>query len=700
MRIMFSAWIAIGCLASGWASAWEDYPGFLSPGYAGIEVGDFDGDGSREAVVTGYTGYSWLEMETMLAVLAPGGPGQPLEFQHITRWPTQFKGTLVAAPPDGAADRMAVISGEGATSQILILGGVPVQVLRIVQAPYVSALSGIADVDADGLMDIVALTTINGGWTRYPVVLDFADGAVKWTSAAAATDVAFGQLDGDAALELVTAATPGQVVDGVTHAVEWTYAGGFGERVLVGRFGTGPAIGFVSISRWSGLAQVFQSAPYSPVSEFDVDEVATARIVRLADDGPDRIAIGNGQWGSVTVRDALSGQALITLPNPEHGVSAMAVGDVDGDGHFEMLWGSGLTSSGADVLFAVDLTTLSEDFRQGDEQGPYSALARGDLDGNGSDRVAYLTVSANSGYSGSVLRILDADTGQRLRERINVLDSWGGVPPVLAVGQFDADPQEEILVAGGYLYDGNVALLDGVTLEDQWRVDRNLPAFNGYSVHALALADVNLDGVPDAVVATGAAKLVVLDGRNGNLLWQSVTISGSPYPALVALPVLANRAPLIALSKGQGLYLFDLETHLLVDSISTKADIAALRQWGTEADCRLAALGADAVIGVYSCNSLDLLNEQIAPPDTAFLYPLDADGTRYLVAAGSKFYRIDADGNATAISRDLGRLLNAGNSGIVTPGPNNAYFDVIAGSTYMVTRTRIGEDIIFVGNFD
>ena len=700
MRIRVVAAVALATmLHAGTSLAWEDYPGFHGPGHAGIQVGDFDGNGRSEAAVTGYAAPGFhLGGSQLLAVLDADATGV-LGVRRITMLPTQLTGPLVPAPREGAADRLVAVAGPDAASQVLVLGGVPLRILRTIEAPTLRKVTAIADVDADGHPEMVGLTTISDWGDVYPVVLDYETGAVEWVGDTAATDVGVAQLDGDAARELILAATPGRIVDGVSHAVEWTYPGGFGNTILVGRFGNGADERFATSMQWSSYVQIFQSQPYSPVSEIDTGGVTAAAVVQLGPGGPDQIAIGGRYSGDIRIYDPRTGQALLSFEDPEHDVNALAAGDIDGDGHVEVVHGSGLTNSGTDILRAVDLGTLADDYLQNDEGGPHSAIARGDLQGGGSDQVAYLTLDSDSGYAGSNLYVLDAATGQRLRTRANVLESWTRELPRMAIASLSGAASQDIIIAGGYLYTGMVAVLDGTTLEDRWRVGSYDSVFAEATVRALGIIDASGDGVPDAVVATSAARVVVLDGRDGTVLWQSVTLVGDAPPSIAVFHGSAG-TPQVAVARGAALYVFDLSSHLLVATTKTVDLVSGLWQWGDGATCRLAALDQAGIVGFHRCDTLAREGQRLMPEGTTFFRPLDAQANRFIAASGAYLYEVAADGAAIPMSGALGGQLGSENQGVLRAEPDGQHFDLLIGSDYMATRIRVGLDALFADGFD
>ncbi len=700
--LALTAAIVASLLGADAARAWEHYPGIASPGRAGIQIGDFNGDGKLEALVTGHTspGYfdGWSPLQ-LLAVLNAGPAGR-LDVRQVSLLPVDLIGPLVPAPRQGAADRLAAVAGGGADGQVVILGAVPPRILRTIEAPLLRKVAAIADVDADGSLEIVGLTGLTEWGDPYPVVLDYQTGAVKWLGNTVTTDVGVAQLDDDDALELIVAGTPGRIIDGASHAVEWVYPSGFGERILVGRFGYEANSGFAVLTPWPRQVQIFRGQPYSPVSQIDADEVEFVAVVRLTPDGPDQIALGGSRLsGNIDVYNPRTGEIIVSAENIGGMANAIAMGDLDGDDRAELVYAAGSTGGAVGILGAVDIGTHASEYLRRAEAGPYTSVARGDLQGDGGDQIVYLTGNSEYGRGGSALYVLDVASGQRLRARAEVFESWTGRLPRVAIARLRPAASPDIIIAGGDLYGGMVAVLDGASLGDCWRVGGYGSVFDYTPVSDLGIIDANGDGVSDVVALTSIGQMVVLDGRDGAILWQSVTLAGDGEPALSVFRSGAG-TPRAAVARGAALYVFDLSTRLLVESIKTDRVITALWRWGEGAACRLAALDEADTLALHHCNTLASEGQRQMPPGTTFFRPLDAEANRFLGADGTRLYEVDAAGTAVSVSAVLGSRLGAGNQGVLRAYPNGRDFDLVIGSDYLVTRIRVGLEQIFADGFE
>lgn len=674
------------------AVMWEAYPGIRSPGQIGIVIGDFDGDGAIETAVSGSVTPDPAYQSRLLAIVASSGPGNyAISAMSVLTEP--LIGTMVRAPREGTADRLVSIVRGFAEEQVVILGGVPLRVLRTMEAPMVRRIYTVVDVDADGRQEIIASTEER--FDGYPVILDYATGAIEWVGANETNSVATAQLDDDPALEVILGGTPGRIVDGATRSSEWVYPGGFLGTILVGRFSSDP--GVRTFAAASGRVQVFRSQPYSPMWEFTTYG-GTASLANPTFDGLDQIAIGSKDH--LSIHDPRTGSTSVDI----YGTSPqrMVFGDIDGDTHAEVIYNESYPSDG-NVVRVVDLATQSEEYVQRDGFGPYSALVRGDIAGGGTDEIAHVAKTKGWGQAQLEIHVLDAASGALVR-RHTVFE--GGANYGLAMAQLDADPQMELIVAGTDSYNGAVVAIDGSTFVDQWRVSGNDSAIANYRVDALAMIDQNEDGIRDVVAAAmyGGTRIFVFDGRNGNVLWQSVSLDASENgfdPAQVAAFHLQAGTSQALLTLDDGIYVFDLASGLLAQTMKIGSNVVGLWQWGDYAGCRFATLDESSTITVYRCAGLEKVGAYPAPPDTTFFRPIYDGAPRFLVASGSRLYVSKADGTSFPVSRELGQQIGADNYGVLRPGSDAEHFDLVIGSNYMVTRMPVSAlGVVFANGFD
>src|SRR5690606_22355222 len=133
-----------------------------------------------------------------------------------------------------------------------------------------------------------------------------------------AEDLMLAQLDADAALEIVAAATPGVVIDGATQAIDWSWPAGFGAYLAPGHFQPGGGVQFVAAETWFRFT-VFQSAPWQALWQAELGDIEAIHAVDLDGDGIDEIIEGDGQWGDVHVYDSATQSVRFTIPRATPG---------------------------------------------------------------------------------------------------------------------------------------------------------------------------------------------------------------------------------------------------------------------------------------------------------------------------------------------------------------------------------------------
>ena len=201
-----------------------------------------------------------------------------------------------------------------------------------------------------------------------------------------------------------------------------------------------------------------------------IDDLAAVGAADVDGNGTLELLYGDAQWGSVHVLNGSTGAPLWAVANPEHGVTDVAVGDVDGDGVREVVWGAGFTSSGPDRLFVADGVTHAIEWQSLDISGPFYGLDYGDVDGDGEAEILYAAVTSDSGYGDGLYFVHDAATkALEYQSPPPTGQDWTGLWRIRSAN-VDADPQREIFFTTSRLYTGILICQDGLTHAEQWRV--------------------------------------------------------------------------------------------------------------------------------------------------------------------------------------------------------------------------------------
>lgn len=674
---------------------WTVYPGFHQPGGAGIEVMDLDGDGQQEAVVTGTSNGGFGQgAAKFFAVLAR--VGDELEITGVARLAAgeSFAGDMRLVPGADAAQQFAAPLTLPGSQQVLAVyaGNVPERIAEI-PLPVQFRVDGIADVDGDGVLEVFGR---KGG---YPEVRDFATGNLEWTDSQHTTNaVGAGQLDGDSALELVFGATnsgdsAGYVLDGATHAQQWSWPDGFRGTPVFGNFDTVPATReFAIVEPW-GTTRVFVTSPFfSPFSDYATGEVQAIAVRDIEGDLVDEIIVGEGQWGSVIAYKPTTWAPTFDHHNPEHGVSAIGVGQLDDDPELEVVFGAGLTSTGTDLLQVFDAGFNQVQFSRGDVSGPHSSTTVADLDGDGTREVIWATFESNSGYDGPLLVVADAETGKELRRVNNAGMPWGANPGArLLTANLDSDPTLEIVIGSGYTYDGRVRVLDGVTLEQQWAttlqdvdVVRDVVAF-----------DANGDATPDIAVAA-QGRLTVLEGATGVELWRSASVTATSNETVAVGQIDLDSSPELLFASGNQLYAIDASTHSFERAIAHGAPILAASTEGNGNDCRIVVYEATRLVR-RRCDTgaIDTLREYGL---TALMVrPLTDSAGKLVVSDGTRIQLLDGL-NILDVSAAVGPSLGWNNLGTVQTTASD--IEVYTGDLISTHRFVLNGAIIMRDGFE
>lgn len=513
----------------------RDYPqlrfGMQIPTWpAGLSVGDFDDDGDDEMLIMSER---WLfELESDGA----GGYRQAWAYPYVFEVDEPYSyGSMKSSLATGDVDddgRHEIFAAVGST--ITKLDGVerrPTATTRL--ANHYDACNDLVytDLENDGANELVCLESADF-WASDAriLVLRADDLSLRYTfpSASYGASLAVGNVDADAALEIVTA--NGYVFDGATFVNQWLYGQGFGMDVDTGDFdGNGveeivaTAGGFL---RGYRTPPVGSGLPISPIWEAQHFELASLHVADIGGDARPEILVGDGQWGEFMIyryNTATNSLDIVDqISSQDHGVTAIGVGDVDADGELEFIWGTGLSHSGADELVVAGRNpTLTVEWTNTDPvqlDGPFrgGTLAGGPLD---SPAPLFLSLRTNSGYGGSRLVRTPADGGA-IQISAEIATNWYGNGG-LDVVDYDNDGVDEAFVATGAYYDGLFTVYDFFGAATDW----SSPLSQAGAVD-VTHADLTGDGNDDLVGLT-ASIVYVHDVDQQSLFWQSTTLNGA-----------------------------------------------------------------------------------------------------------------------------------------------------------------------------
>lgn len=648
-------------------------------GGAGFALGDFDADGRPDLVVPGHLNPYYPADGAVLQVI--GATPDGIGVKQTILWRTSGLNRLLGWTAEDGSARLLSIESDGLATE---WAGWPLQSVRTFNVAAGISAAAIGDIDNDGALELLTLQPPGIGGL---VVHDLATGQVKWARPdLGGNDMIVAQLDADPALEIVIAAwhLPGLVVDGATQATEWTYSEGFGSYLAAGQVLGGAANGFAAANDW-GLFGVFGADPWSSRWSLSAPRDTDALAVGDLDgDGHDEVIRADGQWGSIHVHDGVTGALRLAITNPAHGVSALTTVDLLGSGQPAIAFTPASIHLPEDPLLQlsspIDGSTL---YTLPYLPPPYAPVLVARM--GAADRVQM--VHALQGASPRI-RVVDVQDG-RERWRSPAPESAGNPFHGFAPESFHLSVapggSKQLLVAGNVTYSGQFIALDPDSFAVRWTAGgiddpvTTLRVFKG-----TAMFDFNGDGIDDLVAcASGSspygARVMVFSGRDGSHLWQSITLGTNSGCTGLLAGQFGGWSGVVAVLN-DALYAFNPQTHLLDWTLDIEADAAYLLDG---VDGPELAILQDRSLHFFRASDRELLRTVEFDATVSHVQQLGGDIHTLLVASDGRLQLVDGvTGQVAAQSGYVGEWLDHASS----PQP----FDALASGS--------GAYVVGVGN--
>jgi hypothetical protein len=489
---------------------------------SGLLIDDFDDDNDVEMLVMSQRWLFELERD------GAGGYRQSWAYPYSLDLDTQYsynasRGSVASGDVDGDG-RHEIFTAVGRT--IMKLDGVERRPVasRQLSDQYAACADFIyGDLENDGAPELICLSTTDYYSGSRIIVLRASDLSVRdeLPQANYGFSLALGNVDSDAAIELVTSG--GYVFHGPTLVNQWLYGQGFGMDVDTGDLDGDGIEEIVAAADWMSI-RGYSATLKSPIWEVQRGDLDSLLVADVAGDGRPEILVGDGQWGELTIyrynTATNTADVVDSINSQDHGVTSIAVGNVDNDSGLEIVWGSGASSSGADKFVVAGFhPTLSVEWTNDFQlDGPFYG---GMLAGSALMPRAplFLSGSTNSGYSGS--RLVRMTTGGAVQAS-SAIGTYYSIN-ALDVVDYDNDITDEAFLGFSYpYYDGRFGVYDFFADRNDWASGG---VSDGIAAADVTHADLTGDQRAELIGLSSTGVLYVHDVFNQVLVWQSTTLN-------------------------------------------------------------------------------------------------------------------------------------------------------------------------------
>ena len=495
-----------------------------------MAIGDFDHDGDNEVLATD------SENRVFLLSYQNGSYSQTWMYPYTFEQNGRVKQVLSTDINNDGFPDILVIS----THAVSLITNINETATTLLKTDEYIQSAVLGDIDNDGDDELAYLSATNDYYYgNNTVVIDLSSPETPLFSFTVdeTSEIALGNVDSDPQLELVT--NTGLVYDLETGANQWFLGSGFGSAyIAVADINNDGVDEIVGADNWDYI-YVYSAQDKSQITSIENFNTCDISAGKLTADSAPVLLVGDCQWGNIHAMKLTNNtlSSVFTVDMVDHGSASLTLGDADNDGLNELLWATGVTSSGEDLLVTADVTATSATVKTTattEQLDSFNAAGWADLY-PGDERAVFFVPSTGSGYDGSKVLLMDSTGSYTTSEEIS--SNWDN-SRIAVTNDYNNDGAGDLFLPSAETYDGSFAAMQ---LND-FSIQYEITGEYSNDISVIKSFDFNNDGFDDAIFVDDRT-LKAVDVNNQVMLatytmpqyfrdFDIVTMDGNVYVAL------------------------------------------------------------------------------------------------------------------------------------------------------------------------
>ncbi|KID57051.1 hypothetical protein JF50_14420 [Pseudoalteromonas luteoviolacea] len=469
-------------------------------------IDDFDGDSKNEILTTDNFN------RVMLITYNNETPEQKWLYPYVLPTEGNVKQVFAANTDDDAEKEIYVLTESG----LSVIDDLDSHARALLTFDKEAISGAFEDIDNDGVPELAVMLQKDDSHystkTLAVYSLNKPDESLFETALDSATTVRFGNVDADENLEVIL--NSGLVYDTATWVNEWLSSDSFGNNSFITADINGDGIDEI-VGNKDGVT-VYSAVDKAQIANLsDFYGKCSLAAVNLDNDVSDELIVGDCQWGNVTAYNFTSENEFSEVWQADlvdHGAVSLQVGDSDNDGKPEVIWGSGTSHTGADMLLTADIDGDTIQVRH-DKIAPqldYFVSAGWAKKSGNTEKAVFFVPNSNSGYDGG--RIVQMALNGQFTPSDEISTNWNDDSAVITA-DFNNDGISELLAPNTETYSTALGVMDLGTYD----ISYSLPIDSNDTLVGVNAADINGDNITDAIYST-QNYVKVVDVNNQSLL--------------------------------------------------------------------------------------------------------------------------------------------------------------------------------------